>query len=74
MPLSKLTLRDLEDLAQLQERLFGGDLLSRGFSGVPFVNKERDELSEFFKYGAELYGTEGVNALYYYPKTITANQ
>ena len=80
MPFTTLTLREQGELQRLQKNLYG-DLFERGLKGKEFsidrgltdeeiiIDKEKLLLEK----GEEMYGKEGINALYFYHKTITAN-
>ena len=62
MPLSKLKVREYADLVNLEKKNHG-DLFTRGLNGNAITDTEKTTLLEA---GAEYYGKEGVNYLYYF--------
>lgn len=69
MPDTNLTSRQYTDLQNmLKEQV--GDLFARGLNGERLSLSEEATLLEI---GAEFYGIEGINAVYFFNKKITAN-
>jgi len=66
----------MEDINRIQARITDGrfspdDLIAKGLEGVAISRQDRPI---FFELGELVYGKEGINALYYFQKTITANE
>lgn len=69
MPGTSLTEREYAELKRLQKEQFG-DLFERGLSGQQLSNEEETTL---LIEGTGIYGQEGIDALYYFWKEISAN-
>ena len=68
MPLTKLTVREMAELKNIQYEKYG-DLFERGLSGGQLSDAEKEQLLEA---GKEIYGEEGIDNLYYSQQAISA--